>query len=149
MPDRKAKEIAVAEAAKKAAKQPATKQAEPQQTYRVISDAPRPVLRHRLRAESHEDEVVGRYASYNKARAKVAKYLVDQYGRDYFDEYTESEEGDVSGDYEIYALCPEGEEMWVFVEAEGPLDDSSSESEPADEDDNAEDDEGSDALEDL
>lgn len=64
---------------------------------------------------------MARYASYEAAKAKVRAYLLKQWDRDFFEEFTESEEGDESGGFEVYALCPEGEEMWVYVEDEAPL----------------------------
>ncbi|KAL1411121.1 glycosylphosphatidylinositol anchor biosynthesis [Vanrija albida] len=113
-----AKQLAVEAAAKKAAKKGAPKQAPPPpKTYRVIHRT----FDHHNNAESHDDETVGRYASYDLAKAKASAHLLEQWDRDFFEEYTESEEGEESGLFEVYGLCPEGEEMWVFVEEEEPL----------------------------
>ncbi|KAL1411120.1 hypothetical protein Q8F55_002070 [Vanrija albida] len=119
-PSRQAKQLAVEDAAKKAAKKPAPKDAQPETTYRVV---------HRVYDQYHPtmfgDNTVGRYASYAKAKAKASAFLREEYGPiDDWQEYTEKEEGDVSRGFEVYALCPDGEEMWVFIEEEGAVEES-------------------------
>lgn len=94
------------------------------------------------------EETVGRYASYDAAKAKVRSYLLEQWDRDFFEDFTENEEGEESGGFEVYALCPEGEEMWVYVEEE-PAVIGSGEADSESESEGDEGDEDSDAYDDL
>ncbi len=62
---------------------------------------------------------MGRYTSLADAQARVRSYLLEEWDEDFFDSY-EEEEGE-GGEVEVYAQCPEGEEMWVFWREEAPL----------------------------
>lgn len=72
--------------------------------------------------DEHNDYTVGRYASFEDAKAKVRSHLSDEFGGDDdWQELEEREKGDVSGDFEVYAVDGEGNEYWVFMEEDEPL----------------------------
>ena len=62
---------------------------------------------------SIDTEVRGSYTSLSEANEAARSDLLNEWGRDFFDEYEEEIE---DGKVKVHCICPEGEEMNVFIE---------------------------------
>lgn len=66
---------------------------------------------------------MGRYVVYADAQAKVRSFLPEWYHElsdTDWQEYAETEDGDVAGGFEVHAVDPEGDDYWVYVEEDVP-----------------------------
>lgn len=54
--------------------------------------------------------------TYEKAKNAARRVLLDQYERSWFEQYREEDTADESGGFEVWARCPEGEVMRVYIE---------------------------------
>ncbi|KAJ9095981.1 hypothetical protein QFC21_005343 [Naganishia friedmannii] len=56
--------------------------------------------------------------TYDKAVKAAKKVLLDQWDRDWFEQYKEEEKADESGGFEVWARCPEGEVFRIYIEGQ-------------------------------
>jgi hypothetical protein len=54
--------------------------------------------------------------TYEKAKNAARRVLLDQYERKWFEHYQEEDTADESGGFEVWARCPEGEVMRIYVD---------------------------------
>lgn len=66
-----------------------------------------------------DESTHGSFATYEEAKAAAKRNLINEWDRSFFETYQESEHGDYSGGFEVFATCPEGEEMTVYIEYDG------------------------------
>jgi hypothetical protein len=54
--------------------------------------------------------------TYEKAKKAASKILLDEHDRDWFEQYQEEETAEESGGFEVWARCPEGEVLRIYIE---------------------------------
>ncbi|KAJ9121493.1 hypothetical protein QFC22_002109 [Naganishia vaughanmartiniae] len=65
---------------------------------------------------AEETTVKSTWNSYEEAVKAAEKVLLDQWDRDWFEQYQEEKNAEESGGFEVWARCPEGEVFRIYID---------------------------------